>query len=341
MDKILVAAALALGLGSSVAIAHGPERRNCRFEQNSPECLQLLSGEKAELYGVRSLDAHRAAGEQVRRVFYVDGHGRDLLLVAAVRAHRSEPTVSVHFPPQNGRTADPLRARMPRAAWREMLALPGSFDRESTAARQTVCLHGGTYLVEGSDPDSSPGAPSALSRGRGGDCNPNSASAYAAVVERTTLALFPPCARIATHASPALRLAACGILHGDRLSAAEVLNRAEAFRMTYNASDTTRLAGLFTTQPEISWNGERTMREPAAFWAARAAPVRGVTTFIVQSVDATSANAVRLTGTLSRAIDTPRGRATGMETARVEQTWRREEGAFRVARAVVGPWQPS
>lgn len=37
---------------------------------------------------------------------------------------------------------------------------------------------------------------------------------------------------------------------------------------------------------------------------------------------------------------TSRGRATGRETARVEQIWTGEGGFFRVETATVGPWQP-
>ena len=110
---------------------------------------------------------------------------------------------------------------------------------------------------------------------------------------------------------------------------------------THNAGDTTRLAGLFSARSELRWDGARRAGDPAALWAARVAPSLGVTRLSIEAVEGIGPRRARLTGHLTRTVDTPRGTATGIETAQVEQLWRRDrDGQFRVTRATVGSWQP-
>lgn len=125
------------------------------------------------------------------------------------------------------------------------------------------------------------------------------------------------------------------------MAAADVLNRARGFGMIDNEGDTARLAGLFSARSELRWDGARQAGDPAAIWAARAASRLGVTRLSIEAVEGISARRVRLTGHLSRTVDTRRGTSTGAETAQVEQLWQRDrDGFFRVAQATVGPWEP-
>lgn len=58
---------------------------NCRDDRGTDRCAETEQRRMRELYGVRSIEEHQAAGDQVRRIFYVDGYGRDLILIAFVR----------------------------------------------------------------------------------------------------------------------------------------------------------------------------------------------------------------------------------------------------------------
>jgi hypothetical protein len=71
----------------------------------------------------------------------------------------------------------------------------------------------------------------------------------------------------------------------------------------------------------------------------RARPVRGWTNLLYERVEGLDADRVRMTGTLSRTTDTPRGPATGSESAPVELIWVRDHNAeLKIERATVGRW---
>lgn len=348
---IILATSVALAFLVIAPSAAQPQSdRNCREQLGSERRIEARQRRTFEAYEVRSLKSHCDAGDQVRRVFYVDGYGRDLLLIAFVRAPGHDPTVWVHFPRREREVAaDPLRARVPWAVWQDVLFRSALFNRDLVPLppgpeSSTICLHGWIYVVEATDPPRSRGESASMRRAVGDACEPNLMQPYAIEIERMALPLFPHCARLATnhYRNPSTQLAACRILRGDSMAAAEVRNLAEVLRTISGPADAARLAGVLTDNSLIDWNGERNEGQgsAAAFWATHAAPIRGVTSLYFESIEGESANRVRLTGTLTRTTDTGRGGATGMETARVEQIWTGEGGFFRIERANVGPWEP-
>jgi hypothetical protein len=164
-------------------------------------------------------------------------------------------------------------------------------------------------------------------------------------VQRLALGLLPHCAALdpRQHRNPATILANCQLLHGDRLAAAEVMNRLDAFRRVEGPQHVALLQGVFAHQTEIDWAGDRYSGpgyRANAFWAGKLEqPADRGTSFGVSRVIGESAHRVRVAGEMSRAADTPQGAAMGSETASVEQIWVRDvNGEMALERATIGPW---
>jgi hypothetical protein len=328
---------------AGVMAAQSEVRDACRTDRTSDACIRARTEAVRQPYEVPSLERLEAAGSRVRQVFYDDRAGG--LIVSFVAPRGGSAVVTVHYPRRSdGRRPSPLQAPVPERVWRDVLGLSEPFDARSRPSNpRTICLDGGTYLVEAVDPDRAGRLGGATRQTLGHSCERGPTPAYAYAIARLALPLFPACARIDArrYAQPVRQLGACRLLNGDRMAAADVLSRARGFSVTANAEDTMRLAGLFSTRSELRWDGAPQAGDPATIWAARAAPSIGVTRFRIEAVEGLSSRRVRLTGHLTRPVDTRLGTATGPETARVEQLWQRNrDGFFRVARATVGPWEP-
>ncbi|HEX8215926.1 MAG TPA: hypothetical protein VF577_00555, partial [Allosphingosinicella sp.] len=77
---------------------------NCSDDRGLNRCSDEQQRQMRQLYAVPTIEEHAAAGEEVRRVFYVDGYGRDLILIAFVRSPGKDPEVRVHYPQRPGGT---------------------------------------------------------------------------------------------------------------------------------------------------------------------------------------------------------------------------------------------
>lgn len=359
MNRFAVLATVLLG---AVAPAQEPPRasdagtaervaeRNCRDDRGGDRCAEEQRRVR-ELYGVPSIEEHREAGDRVYRVFYVDGYGRDLILIAFVRTPGRDPTLWVHYPQRaGGPGSEPLQAPVPQAVWDEVAERSANFERSYAApagedpALRSICLHGWVYTIE--TVGRRRGRPPVeIRRKTENACEDGPGSAYAQEVYRLALPLVPHCAALdpEQHRSAATILATCQTLHGDRLAAAEVLNLAAAFRRIGGPEDAHRIANRFAHETVIDWNGERyrgSGYRAREFWAARLDQDTGWTNLLIERVEGENADRVRLTGTLSRSVDTPQGRSAGTETARVEQIWVRDHnGDMVVESATVGPWE--
>ncbi|HYI47614.1 MAG TPA: hypothetical protein VEX35_04035 [Allosphingosinicella sp.] len=340
---LYIAALTSLLAPSGITATQSQVRDACRADRTSDACVRARTEAARQPYEIPPLERLEAAGDRVRQVFYVDRAGE--IMVSFIAQRGGSAVATVQYPRRrDGRIPPPLRALVPERVWREVLALSEPFNaRPPPPDSRTICLDGGTYLIVAIDPGRSDRLGRTTRQTLGHDCERGPAPAYAYAIARLALPLFPACARIDARrfADPVRRLGACRLLRGDRMAAAEVLSRAQGFGMTGNAGDTARLAGLFSARSELHWDGTLQAGDPAVLWAARAAPSLGVTRLLIEAVEGISARRVRLTGRLTRPVDTRRGTATGPETAQVEQLWRRDrDGLFRVARATVGAWEP-
>lgn len=326
---------------------------DCRDDRGTDRCAPEQQARMRALYGVLSIEAHRDAGDRVRRVFYVNGYGRDLVMIAFLRAPGRDPTLSVHFPqPEGAPRPEPLTVPVSQALWDEVDEAAANFEREivpldpppgpgeEEAIR--LCLHAWVYTIEAVD-RAGPG-PARIRRKTEDACQDGPAEVLAARVARIALPLFPHCAALdlSQYRNRASALAACSLLHGDRIAAAEALNLAQAFEQIGRPEDAARLAGLFADTVAIDWGGEGWRGrgiEAAPLWVERTRPVRGWTNIYFERAQGLDADRVRLTGLLSRTIDTPAGAATGFESAPVEMIWARRDGELKVERAAIGRWE--
>lgn len=89
---------------ASPAAAQGRVPPGCSDDQGTDRCSAEEQRRVLELFGGKPIEEHARAGDQVRRSFYVDGYGRDLLAIVFIRAPGQDPTVQVHFPAQTGRS---------------------------------------------------------------------------------------------------------------------------------------------------------------------------------------------------------------------------------------------
>lgn len=352
------AALLALGawLVLGLAPASGKEpplEKICRGKRGVDRCA-AMQRELQELYGVNSIEAHQAAGDQVRRAYFIDGYGRDLVGIAFVRTAGRDLTVWVHFPRRPGDSPrEPIQAPVTKAAWEHVLERSSLFDRVLVPLPNvpeedgsiTVCTHAWGYAIEATDPpDAGPDSKQRPPRRRiGNACEDDLVADYATELARSAVALFPACMALDRqhYRNDASRLAACGRLRGDRIAAADVLNSASEFREPREPEDLPALARLFANEAVIDWPGSAasSVRDPAKAWLAKLKEAR-VYHFFAESVEGLSRRRVRLLGWLVR---TQQGADDGrVERAPVEQIWALTQSEdYEVESVKVGPFEPA
>jgi hypothetical protein len=321
--------------------------RNCTDGRGVDRCAEAQQGRSRALLGVRTIEAHRDAGDQVRRVSYVDGNGYDVIVIAFVRAPGRDPAVFVHFPRHDGRPApEPIQAAVPYEVWTEMLTRSAHFDRSfvplpAGQGEPDICLHPWIYTVESTDPARANLRPAALRRKTENACADGPAEAFAMDAQRLALPLFPYCARLDPQRfpNPATRLGACRLLRGDRMAAAEVLNRLGAFHAR-ESQDVVNLAGIFTRDARIEWHGRPSPGRggAAAFWLSGVAEASRAN-FFYEVVEGLAADRVRVTGALWRYTGGENGVPAIHYAAPVEQIWVFGPAQqFEIVSATIGPW---
>ena len=348
MKPIAFLAGLLLALLVAAPASAQPEPdRNCRDDRGEDRCGEAARAAMRALYGVPSIEQHREAGDQVRRAFYVDGYGRDLVLISFIRAPARDPTLWVHFPRGEGEPApEPLSAPVPHQLWSEMLDRSENFDREMVPLPRDpeaihICMHSWVFTVEATDPPNdavvSVGPRSEVEDG----CEDGLAAVYAWELARLALPLLPHCARLepGQHRAPASQLAACRMLSGDRMAAAEVYNQLDRFRRVRGADDEDEIAAMFDfSAAAIDWQGEvHRGRGAAAFWARKIDETDA--NLYYRSVEGLTARRARFTGTLERNRRVE-GEEEIHERAPVEMVWALGSAhVFQVETATVGPWE--
>lgn len=229
-----------------------------------------------ELYGVVSIEVNRAAGDQVRRVFYVDGYGTDTLAVSFLRARGKEPTVSVYLPRKNGQSVEPLVATVPEDTWNDVLERSHYFDRRLVAlppadtGLDTICMHAWTYTVEATDPQIPGRAADGVRRMTDDTCGVDGlVSEYARFLADSALSLLSYCRGLDARLfrNTATMLETCGRLRGDRNAAAVVMNRMEELQRAAGLEHTVDLRHFFFgASAVLDWNGERREGDVTDFW---------------------------------------------------------------------------
>jgi hypothetical protein len=323
----------------------------CRRDRESGACALEYQRYLLTLYGLESLEAHRDAGNQVRRAFYVDGHGQDVIAISFVRSKGHDPVVRIDRPRRTGdATVEPLQAPIPEEVWEATLARSNLFDRklvplpESVSGDIIVCVHGWVYTVEAADPAISRDRPAELRRKTGNSCDDDLLESYAAEIYRAAVPLIEPCRR-KWGSGPSL-LAACFMLKGDRLAAAAVANRLERFDSletnrfrALESSDGRTIEGLFDHDAAIDWNGESNGTvDPAPFLVSKLIGLEQ-SAFYFERIEGEGADRVRVTGGLERSRKVA-GRDSLTEIAAIDQQWKRDGDAFYIESMRIGPFVP-
>lgn len=327
-----------------------PPAADCHDDDLVDRCSPEQQRRVRELFGVKPIEAHRDAGDQVRRAFYVDGYGNDVVAIAFIRPKGGDPTLWVHFPSEpDGKRPEPLRAPVTQEVWDGVLDRSRNFDRPLAApapepdapGMQTIslCIHSWVYTVEATDPAEGEYSPATLRRRTEDACDDGLAEPYATELQRAAVPLLPPCARLdrSLHRNEATLLSACRLLRGDRLAAAEVMNQLDRLRRAEGPEEVALIAGLFAYDARIDWAGEILDAKggAAAAWARKLAE-GGRTVLYYDVIEGESADRVRFVGLLSRSVDGE----DRYRLARVEQIWVREGRDFEIERATVGPFEP-
>lgn len=300
------------------------------------------------LFEVRPVEEHLAAGDQLRRVFYVDGYGSDLAVITFIRPRGADPRLEVRFP--KGREGDawkPLEAAMSKAAWDETIERSELFDRalapRGARGEAPICLHSWVYTVEAADPALG-GAPQRLRRKTGNACHDDLVQAYATEVQRAAVQLLPACALLdpRQHRNEATLLLTCARLEGDRMAAAEAVNRADLLAAINGAADAGRAQGVFGYNATIDWNGERIGGDrngAMAGWLQRIVG-ESYARLTIRRVVGEAADRVRIEGELNRRVGTGTGERTESAPVTLHMETSHPRGDFIVARAVVGAFAP-
>ncbi|HEX8644651.1 MAG TPA: hypothetical protein VF702_12145 [Allosphingosinicella sp.] len=334
-----VTALAAASLAAAQPAARPPVDRNCSDDRGVDRCSTEQHRNVLQLYGLPPIERMRDEGAQVRRVFYVDGYGRDLIALTFIRARGADPTATVHFPrPAGGPARPPLSSSVPAALWSDVLARSQHFDRALVPradAQDNICLHSWVFTAEAVDPPNWARRTAVVRRAVQDACNDGLVQPLSISLAELALPLFPHCAILDPdfHRGPAARLAACGMLSGDRFSAAEVLNRMRPMLGHLDADELRALRPLFLEEAVLDWGGQLTQRqEVAATWLRNLSEPR--TGLYVQSIEGESADRVRIRGTLGRTMDDETAEAP------VEMVWSRVRGFEpRIERITVGAFR--
>lgn len=341
----IIAAGLALSLGGAAAAQQGAHRAavppGCSDDAGSDRCSPEQHRRMLALYQLEPIERLREHGAQVRRIFYVDGYGRDLIALSFIRPRGGDPAVTVHYPRRDGAAPrEPMRALLPASTWQDVLLRTSHFDRRlaprdpSPTAPDaiSICLHGWVSTVEAADPHERESA--GTRRAVENACAEGPVAPLATALSNVALPLFPACAALdpERHRGAAGQLAACAMLEGDRLAAAEVMNEAWPLIHADAAEDLSGLRPLFLEEAVLDWNGERHERGGVAeAWLER--KLRPMPSGLyVTSYRGQSADRVQVRGILVR-----RDSETATSEAPVEMTWLRARGfGPRVERITVG-----
>jgi hypothetical protein len=338
------------------------QERDCRDNHGVDRCAPAQQAQVRALFGVQPIEAHRDAGEEVYRVFFIDGYGEESHFISFVRPFRSvsdmltrraaDPELWVRFPRRDGTpTPEPLHAVVSQEAWDLIVERARFFDRElvplpepvSDNGEMVTCMHGGIYSAEAVESSFLDDDQLAIRRRTENGCSQGLTEAFANELERSAVELLPDCGRLdgAHYIDTGSLLAQCARLGGDRAAAAAVRNAVNPMLWNQAPNDFGRYADLFHRDARIDWNGEVRTGQPgllAPFWADKFTEAVAEA-FFPDRIHGEGPGRVRLTGVIERSVPSDEDRATLLQAAPVEMIWVRSEGRFLILDASVGAFE--
>lgn len=353
MRAFLLGMMLAAGVAPlpTEAAAQTRPSPNCSDDRGVDRCSAEQQQRVRELFGVQPIEELQAAGAQVRRAFYVDGYGRDMVAIAFVRAPGRDPMLFVHYPREGDILPTPATALVPASTWERVLSGSAHFDRalvsEPPASDPdvfTVCLHSWVYSVEAVDPAVGRAGPK-LRREVEDSCQDGLAAPYAGELAELALPLLPYCAALdpEQHRNTVSLLKACRLLNGDRMAAAEAFNLLSELRYI-DQGERAVLNQVFGQSVVLDWAGEQIsggMSATADAWYRRVTEGER-TSLYIDSVTGVRADQVRAEGQLVKYVDGSNDERVQMVAPVTFQLEDSRDGlGLRLSRATVGAFRQS
>lgn len=350
MRAFLIGIGLVMGvalIGVPQAVAQSRTTPGCGDDRGVDRCSADVHRRVLDLYGLQPIEGHARAGDEVRRAFYVDGYGRDMVAIMFVRAPGRDPILSVHFPRDGDVIVPPATAPVPAAIWAEVLVGSRYFDRALAPLPAntdpnviSICLHSWVYTVEATQPSGREGEDMRVRRKAEDACADGLAADYAGQLQSLALPLLPYCAALDPdqHRNGASILNACRLLSGDRLAAADGFNLLGTIR-SIEAGDRRAVVNAFAQQATIDWAGVQTSgglnRVPDAWLLGSTDGGRAnlhISRVVGERVDRVSAE-----GEVSRYVDGPNDTRILMVAPATFELRDRGDGlGLRITRATVG-----
>ena len=327
---------------AAMALAPPQVGRGCRDDRGQDRCAPAKQAKVRELFRVRPIESF--SGSTMRRVFFVDGYGRDVVAIEFLREAQKDAVVRVHFPADKGsKPVAPIEQDLTGEDWRQILDASLHFDKvfasnpvlKSASRREksenadiVLCLHSWVYWAEAIDPEAKPR--SAISDA----CNKQPVEQFAWAAARVARQAIPSCAALDERYSrnDATLLGTCSILTGDRLAAAEVWNQGAGLR---NVDTPGGMDDLPAYDLLLDFQGtKRSHREAKEFWRSLMKQERSPR-FSYYRIHGLSADRVIVSGDLIRDVAEDK-----YELADIELSWQKDGGLFHLESIKVGPYLP-
>lgn len=151
---------LAMALFAPPAAAQNSEdfASGCADDSGADRCSDAAMKAWRDRYNLPTIEKMADDGATVRRVLYVDGYGRDMMAISAVRAKGQPPIIEIRQP-RRGKDAPVVRSRpIGETAWKGILTDSVSAHRQYRPEARSgdedisICLHAWVIGFEAADP---------------------------------------------------------------------------------------------------------------------------------------------------------------------------------------------
>ena len=312
----------------------------CRDDRGGNRCAAAEQQRMRALYRVEPITAF-ASGTS-RRLFFVDGYGNDTIAIHFQRPPGQDPIVTVNFPKVPGEAPiAPLKATLTADQWTNMIDASQYFDRSFAPPKRNsanndedvvICIHSWVYWGEATDPGKTARSVTQDS------CNDAPIKQFAWTAVKLARSVFPHCAMLDPQFSrnDATLLRACEGLTGDRIAAAEVFNRGEAFRRIGSSDPDGGIDRFSAWELVINYQGRETKgRDAEKLWRSLFV-AKDHPNFYYDWIKGIDAETVIVSGGLYLT-----GAVEGKDQiAPVELRWEKEADRFDLTSITIGPYQP-
>lgn len=344
------AASLALLLLQAAATAQAKPVSGCSDDRGVDRCDPAQHRRVLKLFGAPPIEQHRDAGDLVRRVFYVDGYGKDLVGIAFIRSRGRDPQLKVYLQqPEGGPPRPPLEASVPAPVWDELVRRSAFFHRRLISPppppKDVIILCGHAWVMTGEavDEATSPDEPPPVRRRTEDACFDGLTEMFAEDLYKMAFSLLPQCAllELRRYRNEAELLSACGILAGDRASAALAMNSYDALEEAVEEESQPYVQQVIVYGASLIWDGKPIASEAhgaaSAWLAMRKGPPR--TDLWLEAAEGMDPDRARLTGLVERESPSATGGKSVTERATFEQIWARNGDRFAIEKVTVGRFE--